>query len=390
MSGPLTGLKVIELAGIGPAPFAAMALSDAGADIIRVERHFDSEAFNSDPMLEGRTMNILNRGRRSVTLDLKNPAAAEFVLRLVESADAFIEGFRPGVTERLGIDAGSCSRRNPRLVYGRVTGWGRTGLLSPTAAHDINYLGLSGILGSIGHVGENPTPPLNLLCDFAGGGVLLAYGLTCALLETTKSNQGQVVDVAMVDGAAYLSTYLHGLRAKDRWIDERESNILDGGSPFYRTYETLDGEYMAVGAIEERFYREFLNQIGLPELKQIDRFDRDNWPHLAAVLEEMFSRHTRSEWEQRFVGTDACVTPVLSLSEAPQHEQLRSMGTFLEMNGVTQPAPTPRFSRTVSSIIRPAPRPGQGGLAALQEWGMPSTEIDQLLDSGVLVANDDN
>jgi alpha-methylacyl-CoA racemase len=389
MSGPLSGFRIIELAGMGPAPFAAMSLADAGADIIRVDRHIDSFVIDDDPLREGRAMNILNRGRRSITLDLKDAAAAKFVLRLIERADALIEGYRPGVTERLGIGADTCTYRNPRLVYGRVTGWGRIGQYSPTAGHDINYVGLSGVLGSIGHDNEIPTPPLNLLGDFAGGGLLLAYGVTCALLERSNSNRGQVVDVSMVDGVAYLSTYLHGLRAQNRWNDERESNVLDGASPYYRTYKTLDGQFMAVGAIEDRFYRIFLDQIGLSKLYEADRFDPAHWPHIAAALEETFLQRTRSEWEQVFIGVDACVSPVLSLGEASQDEELRNMGTFIVMNDIAQPAPTPRFSRTSSSIDRPAPSPGQGGLTALQEWGIPITEINQLLDSGVLIAHGD-
>jgi len=386
MSGPLTGVRIVELAGIGPAPFAAMALSDAGADIIRVDRPIetDGQTTLNDPVTAGRARNILNRGRRSVAADLSRPDGADFILKLVERADGFIEGFRPGVTERLGIGPEVCAERNPRLVYGRVTGWGREGPYALAAGHDIDYIALSGTLGTIGSADGPPVPPLNLLGDFGGGGLLLAYGMTCALLDVSRSGKGQVVDVAMVDGAAYLATYIHGLRALGLWSDERGTNILDGGAPFYQIYTTSDGRYLAIGAIEDRFFAELLDRIGLTDLRVPAPGDRREWSDIHESLARQFGSRTRDEWERLLAGTDACVAPVLSMGEAPQHPHLRQRGTFVEVDGVVQPAPTPRFSRTPSSIQRPAPRPGQGGVRALQDWGLEDDEIQSLLDRGAI------
>jgi alpha-methylacyl-CoA racemase len=390
MSGPLSGMKVIELGGIGPAPFAAMALSDAGADVIRIDREVDP-AQQSDPVQMGRNLNVMNRGRRSIVVDLKRPDAAEFILTLVERADAVIEGFRPGVTERLGIGPEACAERNPRLVYGRVTGWGRVGPYAMAAGHDIDYIAMSGTLGAIGPAGGPPEPPLNLLGDFGGGGLLLAYGMTCALLEVARSGRGQTVDTAMVDGAAYLATYIHGMRAKGLWGDERGSNIYDGGAPFYNIYETSDARYVAVGAVEPQFFRELLELLGL-----LDRFevgapfpgDARRWADLHEALTEKFLTRTRDEWESLLAGTNACVSPVLSMDEAPKHEHLREWGTFVEYDGIIQPAPAPRFSRTPGAISRPAPLPGQGGLGALKDWGLEADQIEDLVASQVIGATE--
>jgi len=383
MSGPLSGVRVIELAGIGPGPFAAMALADAGADIIRIDRVVNPNQ-SSDPVLMSRNMNVMNRGRRSITVDLKRDGAAEFILSLVERADGIIEGFRPGVAERLGIGPEVCAQRNSRLVYGRVTGWGRTGPYSMAAGHDIDYIALSGTLGAIGPADGPPEPPLNLLGDFGGGGLLLAFGMTCALLEATKSGRGQVVDTSMVDGAAYLATYIYGMRALGLWSDERGGNTLDGGAPFYDIYETSDHQYVAVGAIEPQFFGELLELLELSDLGVPAPGDRSQWTVLHEALTEKFRTQTRDDWESLFAGTDACVTPVLSMGEAPKHEHLREWGTFVEHDGVIQPAPAPRFSRTPGAIKRAAHLPGQGGQAALRDWGLKETEIDKLVSNQVI------
>jgi alpha-methylacyl-CoA racemase len=385
MSGPLSGIKILELGGIGPGPFAAMALADAGADVIRIDREVDPNQ-PSDPVLMSRNMNVMNRGRRSITVDLKRPDAAEFILTLVDRADAIIEGFRPGVTERLGIGPDVCAERNPRLVYGRVTGWGRVGPYSMSAGHDIDYIALSGTLGAIGPAYGPPEPPLNLLGDFGGGGLLLAYGMTCALLEVARSGRGQTVDASMVDGAAYLATYIHGMRALGLWSDERGSNIHDGGAPFYDIYETSDHRYVAVGALEPQFFKELLELLGLSNLGVSVLGDRSRWAALRDSLTEKFMSRTRDEWESVFAGTNACVAPVLSLGEAPKHEHLLECGTFVEYDGVIQPAPAPRFSRTPGAISRPAPLPGQGGLAALRDWGLEETQIHNLVANHVVGA----
>jgi alpha-methylacyl-CoA racemase len=386
VSGPLSGIKIIELAGIGPGPFAAMALADAGADVIRIDREVDPNQ-PSDPVLVARNMNVMNRGRRSIRVDLKRPGAAEFIMSLVERSDGLIEGFRPGVTERLGIGPEACAERNPRLVYGRVTGWGRTGPYSMAAGHDIDYIALSGTLGAIGPVDRPPEPPLNLLGDFGGGGLLLAYGMTCALLEVAKSGRGQTVDAAMIDGTAYLTTYIYGMRALGIWSDERGSNIHDGGAPFYDIYETSDHQFVAVGAIEPQFFQELLEILEMSELGVPIAGDRSRWPVLRDALIKKFKSRTRDEWESLFAGTNACVAPVLSLGEAPKHEHLREWGTFVEYDGVIQPAPAPRFSRTPGAISRPAPLPGQGGRAALADWGFDETEIESLVSDHVIGAD---
>jgi alpha-methylacyl-CoA racemase len=388
MSGPLTGLRIVELAGIGPAPFAAMVLADAGADIIRIDRPSDpdEQASDDNAVFKGRALNIMNRGRRSIIVDLKQSEGREFILALIERADGLIEGFRPGVTERLGLGPDACAAHNPRLVYGRATGWGRDGPYSQSAGHDINFISLSGSLSAIGPADGPPVAPLNLLGDFGGGGLLLAYGMTCALHNVTKTGIGQTVDVAMVDGAAYLATYIHGMRALGLWNDERSSNILDGGAPFYRIYATKDGQYLSVGAIEEQFFIELLEKVGLSEMNIPSPADPRNWREIYEALESRFLSRTLEEWELIFAGSNACVAPVLSMSEAPKHPHIIEQGTFIEVDGTMQPAPEPRFSRTPSSIQRPPPYPGQDGISALNDWGLSEDEVKELLVSGAINA----
>ena len=389
MTGPLAGLRIIELAGIGPAPFAAMTLSDAGADVLRIDRPLShGPATVDDRVVVGRARNLINRGRRSIVVDLKDPAGVEFTLRLVESANGLIEGFRPGVAERLGIGPEECRIRNPRMVYGRVTGWGREGPYASMAGHDINYISLSGTLSTIGPSSQPPVPPINLLGDFGGGGLMLAYGMTCALYESSLSGQGQVVDVSMVNGSAYLATYIHGMRELGLWNDERGSNVLDGGAPYYQIYETSDGRYVALGAIEDQFFAEFLECVGLPDLKGTQVTDRATWKFVHEKLRAAFASRTRDEWETVFAGTDSCVTPVLTMAEAIVHEHNRASGTFIEIDGVNQPAPTPRFSRTPGSVRRPAPTLGQEGIPALREWGIGEADIRELLDRGTVIARE--
>ncbi len=381
MSGPLKGVRIVEIAGIGPGPFAAMMLADAGVDVVRVDRVAAAGAKGS----KGLSLDLMNRGRRSVAVDLKNPAGVEAVLQLVEHADALIEGFRPGVAERLGIGPEVCLERNPRLVYGRMTGWGQHGPLSHSAGHDIDYIALAGALHPIGRAGQAPVPPLNLVGDFGGGGLLLAYGMACALLETSRSGQGQVVDAAMVDGAAVLTTFIHGLRAMGMWTDERGKNLLDTGAHFYDVYETSDGHHIAVGAIEPQFYAELIRLSGVDPESLPAQMDRTRWDEAREILAKVFRSKTRSQWCQIFEGTDACVAPVLSLSEAPEHPHNRARGSFVEVGGVTQPAPAPRFSRTPGEILRPPPVPGEHTDEALSDWGFKPEELDQLRRSGAIV-----
>ncbi|MCI4061108.1 CoA transferase [Micromonospora sp. R77] len=340
-SGPLTGVRVVELAGIGPGPFAAMMLADLGADVVRVDRTSPA-GFGSPPG------DLLNRGRRSVAVDLKSPGGREVVLALVAGADALVEGFRPGVTERLGLGPQDCHRVNPRLVYGRMTGWGQDGPLAPSAGHDIDYLALTGALHGIGRAGERPVPPMNLLGDFGGGGMMLALGVVAALYAVRAGAPGQVVDAAIVDGVSVLSTQIHALRRFGMWRDPRGVNLLDGGAPFYDTYECADGRHVAVGALEPQFYAELVRLTGfpLPGDEAPDRNDPANWPALRAAWARLFRTRTRDEWTALLAGTDACVAPVLDWREAPEHPHLAARGVFVDHDGVTQPAPAPRFSGT--------------------------------------------
>ena len=372
--GPLAGVRILEIAGIGPGPFAAMMLADMGADLLRVDR---AERVNPNPGEEP-PADLLNRGRRSVGLDLKNPDGVAALLKLVEGADALLEGFRPGVMERLGLGPDTCLERNPRLVYGRMTGWGQTGPLAHAAGHDINYIALAGTLHGIGRAGEKPLPPLNLVGDFGGGGMLLAFGIVSALFERSRSGKGQVVDAAMVDGAAVLMTMMHGFRQIGMWKDERGTNLLDTGSHFYDTYETADGKYVSIGSIEPQFYQELLRLTGLEGEELPRQMERTAWGPLAERLTEIFKSKTRDEWCEIMEGTDVCFAPVLSMGEAYEHPHNVARGTFVEVAGKLQPGPAPRFSRTPAEISRPPSHAGQHTDQALAEWGFSAEEIARL------------
>jgi alpha-methylacyl-CoA racemase len=373
--GPLAGVRVVELAGIGPGPFCAMLLADLGADVLRVDRPAISRPG---------WPTVLARGRRSVAVDLKHPDGAGVVLDLVAAADALVEGFRPGVAERLGIGPDACLARNPRLVYGRVTGWGQQGPWRLAAGHDIDYVALAGALHPIGQAGGPPVPPLNLLGDFGGGGMLLALGVVAALLEAGRSGTGQVVDAAMVDGAALLTTQFHELLAAGLWREERGANLLDGGAPFYGVYETADGRHLAVGALEPQFWAELLRRLGLDAGDLPAQLDRDGWPLLRERLAALFRTRTRDEWSELLAGTDACVAPVLGLAEAPAHPHNRARGTFVDVGGVVQPAPAPRFSRTPADPPVPPARPGEHTDRALADWGVGADEVDRLRAAGAI------
>ena len=372
--GPLKGVKVLEIASIGPGPFAAMMLSDMGAEVLRIDRVIQE----SEVDLNKVDKDILNRGRKSVGVDLKNPTGVKVVLRLAERSDVLIEGFRPGVMERLDLGPEGCLKRNPRLVYGRVTGWGQEGPLARTAGHDINYIALAGVLGAIGRVDQPPVPPLNLLGDFGGGGMFLAFGVVCALVERVTSGRGQVVDAAMVDGAAILMTMIHGLRAMGAWNLERGTNLLDTGAPFYDTYECRDGKYISVGSIEPQFYDLLIELTGLEGEELPDQNDQATWPALKDRVAKVFKSKTQEEWCEVMEGTDVCFAPVLSMAEAPEHPHLKYRGTFIEVADITQPAPAPRFSRTPPEISRPPPQPGQHTEEALREWGFTAEEVVEL------------
>ncbi len=380
MSGPLEGIRIIELAGLGPSPFAGMMLADAGADIIRIDR---SDRATYPPRQEAH-VDLMNRGRRSVAVDLKHPDGAELVLRLVEQADGLMEGFRPGVAERLGLGPDVCLARNPKLVYGRMTGWGQDGPMAQTAGHDIDYIALAGALEPVGRAGERPVPPLNLVGDFGGGGMLLAYGMLAAIISAQRTGEGQVVDTAMVDGSALLMTMTYTLRAAGIWKDERGTNLLDTGAHFYEVYETSDGGYMGLGAIEPQFYAELIRLLGLDGEDLPPQMDRQAWPAMKQRFAAIFAGRTRAEWEAVFDGTDACVAPVLSPAEAPDHPHNRARGTFTEVAGVVQPAPAPRFTKTPGEIRRPPPNPGQHGDEALGEWGLDEDAIGSLRKSGAI------
>jgi alpha-methylacyl-CoA racemase len=373
--GPLAGVRVVELTGIGPGPFCAMLLADLGAEVLRVDRPAASR-----PGWPA----VLARGRRSVAVDLKHPDGAGVVLDLVAAADALVEGFRPGVAERLGIGPDACLARNPRLVYGRVTGWGQEGPWRLAAGHDIDYVALAGALHPIGQAGGPPVPPLNLVGDFGGGGMLLALGVVAALLETGRSGAGQVVDAAMVDGAALLTTQFHELLAAGLWREERGANLLDGGAPFYGVYQTADGRHLAVGALEPQFYAELLRRLGLDAGDLPAQLDRDGWPLLRERLAALFRTRTREEWCELLAGTDACVAPVLGFGEAPAHPHNRARGTFVDVGGVVQPAPAPRFSRTPCDPPSPAARPGEHTDQALTDWGIPPDQVTRLRATGAI------
>jgi len=376
--GPLDGIRVVEIASLAPAPFGCMILSDLGADVLRVDRT-EICGTSARPPLDP-----LSRGRRSAGINLKDAAGVELLLRLVASADVLVEGFRPGVAERLGFGPQVCAERNPRLVYGRMTGWGQDGPLAPTAGHDIDYIAISGALSLVGRAGQPPVPPVNLLADFGGGGMLLALGVLAALLERERSGLGQVVDAAMVDGSALLTSFVYGLRAAGAWQDARGVNLLDGGAPFYDTYQTADGKYVAVGALEAKFYAELLAGLGLSDAGLPPQQDRAGWPVLRARFTEVFLTRTRDEWAEVFAGSDGCVAPVLSAAEAPGHPHNASRGTFADVGGLVQPAPAPRFGRSPAGAPSAPPRPGADTDSVLAELGCTTAEIAALRASGTV------
>ena len=376
--GPLNGVKVIELQGIGPGPFCGMMLADMGADIIRVDR----SAAVGRPAA---TADILARGRKSIAVDLKNPEGVEATVRLIEGADVLIEGFRPGVTERLGLGPDFCLARNEGLIYGRMTGWGQTGSMAPVAGHDINYIALSGALHAIGPAGENPVPPLNLVGDFGGGGMLLAFGIVAALHERNSSGKGQVIDAAMTDGSAILMNAIFGIMNRGGWSDNRGTNLLDGGSHFYNTYKTSDGKWISVGSIEPQFYALLLEKSGLGEMDDLpDQMSREDWPALKNDLDAIFKTKTRDEWDEIMLGTDICYAPVLTFDEARAHPHNATRKTFLERDGIHQAAPAPRFSRTEVELPSSTGAPGAETRAILAEAGFDEAEIEALTSTGAV------
>jgi alpha-methylacyl-CoA racemase len=379
--GPLEGIKAIEFAGLGPAPFAAMMLADMGAEVLRIDRPWEVRSTTpGEPPKE-----LLNRGRMSVGIDLKTPQGVEAVFDLIKNADALIEGFRPGVMERLGLGPEDCLEVNPRLVYGRMTGWGQEGPLAHAAGHDINYISLAGVLNAIGRKGEAPVPPLNLIGDFGGGGMLLAFGIVSALLEREKSGLGQVIDAAMVDGAAVLMTMIHGFRAMGLWEDERGTNLLDGGAPFYDVYECKDGKYISLGAIEPQFFSELIDKLGLSKEILPNQMDRDQWPEAKKLVAKTVRTRTRDEWNDHLQGSDICFAPVLDMDEAAANPHNVERNTFIEIGGVRQPAPAPRFSRTIAEISRPPAHPGENTEEALRQWGFSEERIKALYQAGAIV-----
>jgi alpha-methylacyl-CoA racemase len=380
--GPLSGLRILEFEAIGPGPFAGMMLADMGADVLLVDRPVDS-GLGLD---RERRFDVMLRGRRSLTLDLKSAGAAEAALRLIEKADALIEGFRPGVMERLGLGPDVAHVRNPRLVYGRMTGWGQEGPLAARAGHDINYIALAGVLGAIGRAGEAPLPPLNLVGDFGGGGMLLAFGVACGLIEARTSGRGQVVDAAMIDGASLLATMFAGFLASGQWQETRGANWLDSGAPWYDSYETGDGKHVAVGAIEPKFFAALLDRLGLGPQHAAAQHDRAAWPELRALIAARFLTRTRDEWCAVFDGVDACFAPVLSFAESRRDPHVRARAGSIELGGVAQPAPAPRFARTPGRARTPPPERGAGGAEALRDWGFDDAGVEAMRRLGVGVA----
>lgn len=369
--GPLQGVRILELGGIGPGPFAGMMLSDMGAEVVRIDR---SQATGR---MTG-TDRVTGRGRRALAVDLKQPKGVECVLRMVERADALIDPFRPGVVERLGLGPDVCLARNPRIVFGRMTGWGQDGPLAHAAGHDINYISLAGSLAHFGRAGGQPTPPINMIGDYGGGGMLLAFGIVCGILHARASGQGQVVDAAMVDGAATLMAAIWGMRASGLWLEELGVNMLDTGAPYYDTYETKDGEYVSIGPIEPQFFDEFLERTGLEGQDPATRSNRDTWVGAKQAYVELFRSRTRDEWVELLEGTDACFAPVLRMSEAAEHPHITARRTIIEHDGMLQPAPSPRFSRTSAEIQGPAGVGGEHTDATLADWGFTDDEIAKL------------
>jgi len=378
--GPLSGFKIVEIAGIGPGQLAGMLLADMGAEIIRIERLTSGDPGVAMPA----RFNLMNRSRPSVALDLKHEDGVKLVLDLCETADAIFEGYRPGVMERFGLGPRECMERNSKLVYGRMTGWGQQGPLANSVGHDTNYIALTGALDAIGEADGLPVMPLNLVGDFGGGALYLVVGMLAAMLEAGRSGCGQVVDAAMVDGTASLMTLFHGLQAGGMWQERRGSNLLDGAAPFAGTYATSDDKAIAVCAIENRFFRALLDGIGTTEIDPADQYDTGKWPQQRAILEKIFATRTRDEWSDILEDTDGCFAPVLSISEAPDHPHNEARKTYVDVDGIRQPAPAPRFSRTVSEIRCPPEEAGQNALAALTDWGIGESDVRALMRSGVV------
>jgi alpha-methylacyl-CoA racemase len=379
----LSGFRILEIAGIGPGPFCAMMLADMGAEVIRLDRaHGNMRAIDldADPALD-----ITARGRRSIAIDLKNPEGTRVALRLCSQVDALIEGFRPGVMEKLGLGPDACLAVNPRLVYGRMTGWGQSGPLAQVAGHDINYIALSGILHLFGRADERPSPPLNLVADMGGGGMMLAFGIVSALLERERSGKGQVVDAAMCEGSALLATSVFAQKAMGWWRDERGANLLDSGAHFYEVYETSDHRYVAVGAIEPQFYALLLRGLGLDAAALPAQMDRSSWPAMKQRFRAIFASRTRDEWAKVFEGSDACASPVLSPEEAARHPQALARQSFIDEFGVARPAPAPRLSRSGSAALGSAPRPGRDSEQVLRDFGFSADDVTRLLGSGAVV-----
>lgn len=382
--GPLAGIRVIEVGSIGPGPFCAMVLADLGADVLRIDRRSGGGLVG--PSADHAT-ELLNRGRRSAAIDLKHPDGPGTLLRLVDGADALIEGFRPGVMERLGVGPRECLSRNPRLVYGRMTGYGQDGPMAQTVGHDLNYIALSGVLGMIGRAGQPPTPPLSLAGDFGGGGLMLALGILAALVERGRSGAGQVVDAAMVDGSALLATAFFGYAQTGAWSAARGTNIVDSGAPFYDAYETADGRWLSVAAMEPRFYESLLGLLGLAGEDLPDQNDQASWPQMKERFAAVIRTRTREEWCEAAEGVEACVAPVLSVEELARHPHLRARGTFVERDGLLQPAPVPRFERTPASLSRRPPLPGEHTEQALADWGLEEAQIAALAAAGAIGAS---
>lgn len=380
MAGPLEGLRVIEMAGIGPGPFCAMLLSDMGAEVIRVQSKTGAKL---SPILNTK-YDIHARGRRSMGIDLKSPGACNAVLKLVAKADALIEGFRPGVMERLGLGPEVCLQRNARIVFGRMTGWGQTGPLSQTAGHDITYLARTGILQAMGSAGSRPSVPLNVVADMGGGGLLLAFGIVCALLEANRSGLGQVVDSAMIDGASLLASSVWSLKAAGLWNNEREANLLDGGAHFYGTYECADGRYIALGSLEPEFYSLLLDKLGIEPVEFQPQNDPNHWPRLRARLAAIFKTRARADWTVLLADSDACVAPVLNWDEAIADPHNQARNAFMEVDGITQPAPAPRFSRTQPQISRGPARSDEHTHEILADWGFTEVEVAALKETGAI------
>jgi alpha-methylacyl-CoA racemase len=377
-TGPLAGLRVLDVGGVGPGPFCSMMLSDMGAEVIRIDRKHAGES----GLPIDRRFEVMFRGKRSVSMDLKKPVAIEAVRRMVSRADVLIEGFRPGVMERLGLGPDRCLEINPKLVYGRMTGWGQDGPLAKEAGHDLNYIALSGVLHAIGHKDGPPEIPLNLIGDFGGGSMYLAFGIMCALHEARTSGKGQVVDAAMIDGATSLMGMVYGMFAAGYWKDERGSNRLDSGAPWYQVYKTIDSKWVAVGSTEHSFYANTLKVLGLRAEDFPEQHDRSGWPQLKAAMTSAFKTRTRDEWVKAFDGTDTCFSPVLSLAEASCDPHQRARGNFVEVAGVTQPAPAPRFSRSKVAVQGPPPEVGEHTEQVLNEWGFSADEMDLLRRAG--------